>query len=199
MDMGSNKEKKTVDVTKDMEYEEILKESRKGSILVFSVNPGEFRELSRDELKDLTKDNILNYMIAKNACKDASDDEPPLPAFSINPKVVMATDQLKVIGLDEKKYHGCWVRVENVYKRKAMGYKVTPINNDVKTFNSHKSVGIVGTADNTEMVHMYCPIETYNEIVQAAGEESRRRDGAVEDTAIENMNRTGVKGVKVKE
>ena len=46
---------------------------------------------------------------------------------------------------------------------------------------------------------MHCLNETYEAIVKAAGEESRRRDGAIEDSAIEKMDRTGVKGVKVKE
>ena len=192
------KDKKQYKVVKDTPYEDILRESRKGNILVFSVDPGEFRELSRDELKGLTKENILNYMIAKNACKDAREEEPPLPAFSINPKVVMAGDQLQVNGLSDK-YHGCWVRPENVHKRQTIGYKVTQVGNGVETFNNHKSVGIVGTADHTELIHMHCLNETYEAIVKAAGEESRRRDGAIEDSAIEKMDRTGVKGVKVKE
>lgn len=183
-------------------YEEILKASRKGNILVFSVNPNEFRELSRDELKDLTKENILNYMIAKEAVKDdMGEEEPPLPAFSINPTVVMASDQLRVIGLDRTKYHGCWFRPEHVHRMQAMGFKITQVNGSggVETFNSHKSVGIVGTADKTELIHMYCPIKTYEAIINAAGEESRRRDGAVEDTTIDKVDRLGVKGVKVKE
>lgn len=197
--MGTSvKQREKFVVGRDTEWGEISRANKKGNELVFSLELDDFKVLKSEELKELTKTNIINYMIAREACRkvEESDGDPPLPAFSIDPEAVMSSTQLDVVK-KKKGMHYCWKRPENTSRALALGYKIVDASK-VGVFNSHKSVGIVGTADKTELVLMEIPQEKADAIVEAAVKESKRRDGAVEETAIDDMNAQGVTGVRVK-
>ena len=173
----------------------ILEANNKGIQLVFDLES--FKELPEAVLNQLSYKNTMAYQMTRNASKkvEESSDLSPLPAYAVTPEYASASAQLVAKGQDPK-FHYCFKRPDEIGACRAMGY-VFAKDPKIQCFNRDAAgVPIVGVAGNVELVLMKIPIEKYRALRQVAEDESKKRDGAVADTAGENIKKQGLKVVK---
>lgn len=184
-------------VTDKTTLKAIEEADKKGDALLFDLE--RFKVLPKEFIQKLSIENVMAYGVSKEAHRKRTEslDDPPLPAYAITPTFASARKQLKVDNLDPK-FHYCFKRPDEIGQCLAIGY-VFVYNTEVNGFNYDASGRIiVGVIGHVELYLMKTPVENYEAIMRESEEDSRRRNGAVEDTAIEKIGKQGVKAVKVK-
>jgi hypothetical protein len=194
-----------IKIDNEIKDEDVLLKDKEGFQLVFDIDPKKFKKLPKTIENQLSINNKKAYWVAFGAMQneeERADDmkDPPFKAFSIKPEYAMATDQLYVEFKDaasNEKYKAVWRRPDEIGKISRFGWRPVYVKELSSYFNSDKTGrAIVGTSDHVELYLMKVEKEVYEAAKEHSRELSRIRDGAVEENAIDEIEKLGIKAVK---
>jgi hypothetical protein len=193
--------KDAVMVTLDNDPRDVLKYDAEGKDVFFSDQPGTLLELPPEVLAELPRHLQTRYDIAcgVHARLKHQADHPELvatPGLEVVGRLATATSRLDVRGKTPG-MHYCWKRTDELRQSGYEGYKVAD-EKELDTFGSQiGTTRTVGEKGDTELVLMKIPEETYLARQRAISEKSRKRVENVEQSAAQDMRRSGGKPLDV--
>ena len=196
----SNSSKK-IYITIDNNIDDVIKYQNEGKEIFFKDDPGEFIQLSQEDVKHLSPINLAKYMIGKGVSErnlDLSSVRDNHKFFKPRPGFASATDRLRIEGGRPDKTYA-WKRADELMQVGYDGGKVCTDPN-VRTFGGVNSDGTtlrggttktVSANGEDELILVEYPKEVHDAIIARSDELSVRRNRAVDITAKEEIRKAG--------
>lgn len=205
-DKGENKSQKYV-VDVDNTYEQILKLDQEGFELVFNVE--RFKELSDDEVNELSRVNFKNYYVAHSQKKQKESNKRPDPDYTFKgfePLGGNARKRMQKALRPRKGYHGCLKSPEELDEALTAGYThirhLSKKQEDLIKEGKAKredfigkedgSVVKLGQEDKPELIAVEIPEERWKEHIAYVGYMSKGRYDTNKQDFMERARRAGL-------
>lgn len=182
MTKNSNSSNKPI-IDIDTKISIMLQYDQEGKMLTFDTDPGKFKELGRETLRELSNENRLRYSQAKEINKllneEAEEDQSWKDEIKIDEQYASPTERLSVKN-GTKGYSYYNAAPGNIGKYQKLGYHIVPDSDPASIgMSGSKKIGTLGR---DELVLMRTTEENKKKIDEAKREKIKVRKGAAEQS-----------------
>lgn len=190
----------SVQVGVDCKVEDVLQWDSEGRDLKFEEGEGRFLQLSPDQVRQLSSENKVKYLLAENqhAYDVSQKDEPEAAPLRVSMRLAPAGRRMHVEYPEgyRDKWHTCWKRPDEMMMAEYDGYEIVK-SEEVKTPGGSKRPGgmhVIGVAGEDEQVLMKKPKKQHDAEMAERKRARRERVDGFDRKMMEEMRNMNVGG-----
>ena len=178
----NSKSTKNPVISVDTKLSTMLQYDQQGKMLTFDTDPGKFKELTKEEMMELSNENRMRYWQAKEiykALKEEEDGENDWKQhISIDEQYASPSERLEVKN-PSSGYRYYKASPSKMGKHQKKGYEIVPDSDPAHIGMSGKKK--IGTMGKDELVLMRTTEENYQKLQEEKDKQNERRKGAPEE------------------